>query len=329
MINMSSDVLVSVVIPTRNRPKLVCRAVRSVLNQTYKSLEIIVVIDGPDPATLQALETLGEPRVRVVSLPSTLGGSTSRNIGAGEANGKWVALLDDDDEWLPTKLETQILLSQRSSYKYPIMSSRLLARSPLADYVWPDCEPFTPIADYLMQRTGFFQGEGLLQTSTLVIPTQLLKECPFTVGLKKHQDWDWLIRALAVPGAGIEFSPEALVLWYIEEKRSSISNGNDWRFSVEWLNSVRDYCSKSSYASFLLTVVSASAADKRQWSAFLPIVISAYGQGEPRPIHVLLHCAFWLIPRNMRRFVRRVIKGQTKSATVLDSKERLTTARAC
>ena len=65
--------LVSAVIPTRNRPQLVCRAVRSALSQTYVNLEVVVVVDGPDPATVAALEALQEPRLQIVALPEKCG----------------------------------------------------------------------------------------------------------------------------------------------------------------------------------------------------------------------------------------------------------------
>src|ERR1700756_3334933 len=112
-----SKSLVTAVIPTRNRPELVCRAVRSALNQTYPNLEVVVVVDGPDPATVAALEELRHPRVRISALSENVGGSEARNIGAREARGEWVALLDDDDEWLPEKLEKQIqsILSSNGS----------------------------------------------------------------------------------------------------------------------------------------------------------------------------------------------------------------------
>src|SRR3954465_7064913 len=100
--------LVSAVIPTRNRPDLVCRAVRSALNQTYPNFEVVVVVDGPDPATVAVLEELRSPRVRIIALPENVGGSEARKIGPPEARGEWVALLDDDDEWMNRKVERQL-----------------------------------------------------------------------------------------------------------------------------------------------------------------------------------------------------------------------------
>jgi glycosyltransferase involved in cell wall biosynthesis len=99
-------VLVSAVIPTRGRPEFLLRAVRSVLGQTLRKIEAVVVIDGQDPATERAVKMLAreDGRVRVIALPTSIGGSAARNRGVDEASGEWIAFLDDDDEWMPGKL---------------------------------------------------------------------------------------------------------------------------------------------------------------------------------------------------------------------------------
>ena len=93
--------LVSVVIPTLHRPKLVLRAIHSVLNQTYREIELIVVVDGPDKATVAAVRSIEGPRLRLIVNPLIVAGA--RNTGADRATGDWIAFLDDDDEWLPKK----------------------------------------------------------------------------------------------------------------------------------------------------------------------------------------------------------------------------------
>jgi glycosyltransferase involved in cell wall biosynthesis len=70
--------VVSAVIPTRNRPQLVCRAVHSVLSQTVRDIECIVVIDGPDMETVHALREIADPRLRVIELPENVGGCEAR-----------------------------------------------------------------------------------------------------------------------------------------------------------------------------------------------------------------------------------------------------------
>ena len=82
---------VSVVIPTRFRPGLVTRAIRSALAQTVDNIEVIVVIDGPDDETVAALAAIGDPRLRALPLPERGGAPNARNMGVREARAPWTA----------------------------------------------------------------------------------------------------------------------------------------------------------------------------------------------------------------------------------------------
>src|SRR5579859_2653801 len=97
--------VVSVIIPTVRRPTLLARAADSVLTQTMRDLELIVIVDGPDDATVASLATIRDDRLRVIQIPSSIGPGNARNAGAATARAPWIAFLDDDDEWLPQKLE--------------------------------------------------------------------------------------------------------------------------------------------------------------------------------------------------------------------------------
>jgi glycosyltransferase involved in cell wall biosynthesis len=101
---------VSVIVPTWNREKLVVRAVRSALAQTYRNIEVIVVDDGSTDGTLAALKELasGDPRLLVVPAGHSGLPAVARNRGIEIARGRYVAFLDSDDEWLPGKLEAQV-----------------------------------------------------------------------------------------------------------------------------------------------------------------------------------------------------------------------------
>ena len=134
---MSSTPDVSVVIPTYSRPDLVIRAVRSALAQTIRNIEVVVVVDGPEDATRRELSTIVDPRLRVIALPRQLGAPHARNVGAREARAPWTALLDDDDEWLPHKLEVQLGLARTATVSTPIIASRLVNRTPRAEFVLP------------------------------------------------------------------------------------------------------------------------------------------------------------------------------------------------
>jgi hypothetical protein len=105
---------VSVVIPVLNRPLAVRQAIDSVLAQTVQDFELIVVDDGSTDATPETLASLSDPRIRVIRHPQRRGGSAARNTGIRAARADYVAFLDSDDEWLPTKLERQLELFGRS-----------------------------------------------------------------------------------------------------------------------------------------------------------------------------------------------------------------------
>jgi len=97
---------VSVVIPTYNRGECLARALNSVLRQTHAASEIIVVDDGSSDATPQLVAD-HYPQVSYVR-QANCGVSRARNRGIEAAWGTWIAFLDSDDEWLPTKLEHQL-----------------------------------------------------------------------------------------------------------------------------------------------------------------------------------------------------------------------------
>ncbi len=97
---------VSVIIPTFNRSKLVVNAIESVLGQTYRDYEIIVVDDGSTDNTAEALTPYMD-RIRYV-YQANLGVSAAQNRGIQLARGKWISIQNSDDLWLPTKLEAQL-----------------------------------------------------------------------------------------------------------------------------------------------------------------------------------------------------------------------------
>ena len=110
---MNSDFNISVIIPTFNRRHTLKRAISSVLNQTLKPVEIIVVDDGSTDGTDEWLQ-LYYPSIKLIS-QSNSGVSSARNIGIQHAQTDWISLLDSDDEWLKDKLEKQVNILLKNS----------------------------------------------------------------------------------------------------------------------------------------------------------------------------------------------------------------------
>ena len=109
---MNMEPRVSVIIPTRNRASLLKRALDSVLIQTYPHYEIIVVDDASEDDTPQVIRQYQKqnPKIQYFRNEISVGGAEARNIGMKQAGGEILAFLDDDDEWLPEKLEIQLAI---------------------------------------------------------------------------------------------------------------------------------------------------------------------------------------------------------------------------
>jgi glycosyltransferase involved in cell wall biosynthesis len=108
---------VSVVIPTHNRASFLQAAIQSVLNQTFQDFEIIVVDDASEDQTGEVVQSFTDPRLRYMRHETSRGQGATRNAGLHQASGEYVALLDDDDEWMLQKLEKQVALLDGSPSK--------------------------------------------------------------------------------------------------------------------------------------------------------------------------------------------------------------------
>ncbi|SPP63644.1 glycosyltransferase family 2 protein [Nitrospira lenta] len=301
----SSAPLVTVIIPTRNRPQLVIQAVRSALRQTLETIEVVVIVDGPDDATVAALGEVEDSRLLVKVLSRHLGPAGARNAGVDAAQGRWIAFLDHDDEWFPSKLDLQLCLAQQSALQHPIISCSFIKRSATADVLLPHRLPAPGelMSDYLFRRTGFFGGGELIQTSTIFTSRTLLQQCPFRQETGRHDDLDWLLRASLRHDTTVQFvaTGEPLAIWHRPEHLETISSRKDWWFSFSWIQQNRHLVTSRAYASFLLTWVSANAIEQGDRSAFWPILKEAFRHGTPGILDGIVFAGIWLIPQAWRR----------------------------
>jgi glycosyltransferase involved in cell wall biosynthesis len=104
---------VSVLIPTRNRARLMREAIVSVLAQTFQDFEIIIIDDASEDDTQAVISSLSDVRIRYFRHATNRGEAASRNAGVAHAGGEYIAFLDDDDTWLPEKLAMQVELLDR------------------------------------------------------------------------------------------------------------------------------------------------------------------------------------------------------------------------
>jgi glycosyltransferase involved in cell wall biosynthesis len=196
---------VSVVIATHNRALLVKEAIDSVLAQTQPPREVIVVDDGSSDPTRETLASYGN-RIRAFHQKQG-GASAARNFGMSRAEGEWIAFLDDDDVWLPSKLEQQVKLLEQdrrlglvycSDYTVDdhlrILHSRVAAPANRGD-----------VFERLLIRNFIF-------TSCVVARRDAIQRAGYMdLEFRFAQDWDlWLKIAAHAP---VDFVPEPLVLY--------------------------------------------------------------------------------------------------------------------
>jgi glycosyltransferase involved in cell wall biosynthesis len=231
--HMGVQTLVSVVVPTFRRPKGVLRAVESVLKQTYQNFEILVVVDGPQAATLAALAKVEDPRLHILELPENVGVAHSRNIGVSGAAGQWIAFLDDDDEWLPRKLEAQVELAIRTGGERILLSCYYFDRGASFERVMPlrKLKPNEPISEFIYCRKGFLSRSGMTQTSTYFVSRRLAHEVPFRA-IRPQEDLDWLMRAASKSDRSFQLVQEPLSIYHNEEKAGR--EGAVGAFDVFW-----------------------------------------------------------------------------------------------
>jgi GT2 family glycosyltransferase len=303
--------MISVIVPTARRPQLVTRAVKSALAQSLTNLEVVVVIDGPDPETTRALGAIADRRVRLIQNILPLGSAGARNVGVEAAQGEWVAFLDDDDEWLKDKLELQ--MAAMSADGPVIVSCLNSVATSLQRYIWPRrvYDNATPLDEYLFDRRSWFRGDVMLQCSSLLMSRQLCRELLFR---PVHDDWDMLLRATKTKGATIVTLRQPLVVHHTEDGRESLGASFDWRSSLEWADSCG--FSRRAYAGFCLTIIAPQAAKAGDYSAFFVLLYRAVRHGSPRPVHLALYLAIWLIPMHRRQKLRSLWYRRPRSRAV-------------
>ena len=288
---------VSVIIPTRGRPKQVCNAVASALDQRLpsgESVEVIVVQDGPDSKTTEALNTIRSDCLRIVSLPCQRGHATARNVGNREASGEWCAFLDDDDTWMPGKLATQLDLARRlvaDGALYTVGGCVVLAVTEQAEMQWPSRGPEhgEDIGSYLYTRKGWrsvLSGHTLLQTSMVLLPTVLATRVPFRGGMRRHADPDWFLRLQGVEGVRFAIPMEAgpLARWNLGGIHR-VSASGDWRYSLVWARRHARELGPGAVAGFLsgpaAHIASAMPNGSARRRAFKVLLREMFEVGEP------------------------------------------------
>lgn len=191
-LSRASAPLVSVVIPMHNSRSHILETVNSVLNQSHENLEILAVDDASSDDTLDLLDKIDDPRLKIIPLDTNAGAGNARNKGIDAVSGEFLALLDSDDRWYPDKIEKQLRFMQSSGAKmcytrYDLIDSegsKIGASGPLAASV---------TYEELLRHC-------IIRTSSLMVDLGALSKPVYFPLIRKRQDFVFFLRLLKVLG---------------------------------------------------------------------------------------------------------------------------------
>lgn len=231
--------LVSIIMPSYNTASFISESIQSVLAQSYKDWELIIVDDCSTDNSMEVIRSFNEPRLKLLQNKKNSGAAISRNYALREAKGKWIAFLDSDDTWVPEKLEKQIKFMEEHNYAFTFTDYRICLNGTWLPYIntGPDVVNKKMMYDYcyFSTITVMYEREkiGLIQIADL----------------RKNNDYAMWLQAIEKSNA--YRLPECLS-YYIKHD-GSVSSGSKTKL-IKWHYKLfRDGLGKNPVVSGILT----------------------------------------------------------------------------
>jgi len=199
--------LISIITPVYNRPELLRKAISSVLAQTHRNFEYIVVDDASTEDVKSIVLSFKDSRIKYLRNPINKMMAATYNVGIGKAKGEYIAFLESDDEWLPTKLEKQLKLFEANKEVGVVYCGRYLVdeKGEVLSEDWPK---------HKGNISKICLGQPLLAPTVLMIKKEIGDKVNwFDSNLPGWNDWDLLIRLSKI--TKFDFVNELLVKYRI------------------------------------------------------------------------------------------------------------------
>lgn len=186
--------MISIVIPTFKRPDLLKRLLESISKQTIQASEVIIVDDCSNmEEEYNSVINEFESKINIlkyIALKKNTGAPNARNVGILAASSEWIALVDDDDEWLPEKLEKQIaLIHSKKNKKLALVYTWCRAIGQNKNDSYESCHSYRGDVKTQLLSTNFIMSASVLVKKTSIIQVGL-----FNITLPSCQDWDMWVR---------------------------------------------------------------------------------------------------------------------------------------
>lgn len=256
--------LVSVIIPTYKRSDMLGRAIDSVLKQSYKNVEVLVIDDNSDgdeyrSATSKFMQKyINNPRVRYIQHKKNMNGSAARNTGIINSRGEYIAFLDDDDFCLENRIEDSVNFLVSADISYGGVCVNYIKKH--KEYIYKIGNSF---GDYnncyqlLTKQIDYAAGSTLLCKRSAISQIGL-----FDISFKRHQDWEFLIRffryyklkvleevGVVICTDSIRNIPNSDVMYQMKEKLLTLFSqdinkmGNEYRKNIQHVQWIEQACS--------------------------------------------------------------------------------------
>lgn len=209
----TNEALVSIVMPAYNCEKYVVEAINSVLAQTYRNWELLVLDDGSKDNTLLIIEEFSQKDSRIKALPNrrNMGVSATRNRGIELASGNWIAFLDSDDKWEPEKLEKQFEIVEKKSAEFLFTG---------ASYINEEGEPYKGIFEVPEKVTyKKLRNQNVISCSSVLVKKKYFQNIKMERD-EMHEDYAVWLRILktGVTAFGVN---EPLLIYRISKNSKS------------------------------------------------------------------------------------------------------------
>ena len=212
---------ISVIIPTYNRGNIIENSIKSVLNQTYKNFEVIIIDDGSTDNTKEIIDKFDDKRIKYIKINENLGGSNARNIGIRHATGRYISFQDSDDISYTNKLELQFnnMINQNSNLDF--CKIKVIYNNSYYNFVPTEYQEKKIIRGKIFSE--LIKNGNFISTQSILVRKKFIEKYLFDINMPRLQDYELILRM--IPNVKISYTKKVLVELHIQ--KDSIQNSNE------------------------------------------------------------------------------------------------------
>ncbi|MEZ7213275.1 glycosyltransferase family 2 protein [Klebsiella spallanzanii] len=307
---MTEKKSISVIIPTIGRNSLE-RTLSSVLNQTYDVSQIIICYDGDDyehfGIGINEICSCDSSKIVVINCGPFNGGNNARQMGIEIASSQYIALVDDDDEWLPCHISSFFEMITDIKHDYILYSSGAIF---MVDGLKVGERPTRmkkeneTFSEYIFTKKSLGWEHGFIQSSIMIFSKSLVEKVPFDKKLRFHQDVDWILR---VQKSGLPYiykqNPVKTVIY--NSTNDSVSKKIRADQSFEWAKTAFDTIDKRCLGDFLLTQTFRFAKNNDGYLKAIQVIARGVYYGRPSYYSVALAIVDLIFPRKIKKLMKK------------------------